>query len=309
MKSENMRGASGNPKRLVLENETLRVLLLPEVGFKIASVFYKPRSFEAVFQPSNPEGKPLDEMYRTAFPGASFEHYDTSGIDDCIPTIDAAWLEECQVELNDHGDTWSASWVVAEDAGEDETAAEASVQLASLPLRLTRRVSLEENVVRLSYELLNTGSVRVPWMWTLHDLLRYEPDAQLDLPQPFIVTDVQRGETWDFDIRRMDEVPENATYKFYYDHPVKDGVASIRYPSQGMLTRLLYDGARFPYLGVWMTTGGFKNERNIALEPSNGFYDSLPRALSNQTGEWLDPGEVTRWSVRLAFQESEVWDD
>lgn len=72
-----------------LETDCLRVTLLPEIGCKIASIIYKPNQFEALARPLGM--KKTDDpakLYARAYPGAPFDQYDLSGIDDCIPTID-----------------------------------------------------------------------------------------------------------------------------------------------------------------------------------------------------------------------------
>lgn len=44
---------------------------------------------------------------------------------------------------------------------------------------------------------------------------------------------------------------------------------------------LHYDVKKLPYLGVWVTAGGFEGDYNCALEPSDGFYDSVRKAGEN----------------------------
>ncbi len=283
-------------RKIILKNRNYKAVILPDNGFKIASFVYLPRNFELFFQPPALKNSKYEDVYKKASVGDDFSIYDTSGCDDCIPTIDPCYVIGVKNRLNDHGDVWSVKWNVLE---EKEDAVSASVRLSSMPLRLTRKVILTNFGMRLQYRLLNEGDVKCPWMWTLHDLARYETDAVLKLSHPFKIFNAQNDDIWNFDIRDMKEVPENGTYKFYYKAPVGKGTASILYPSQKMRYTLIFDNERFPYFGVWITTGGFKGEKNIAMEPSNGFYDSLERAIRNNKCEWLEPGEKTEWSVEI----------
>ena len=67
---------------------------------------------------------------------------------------------------------------------------------------------------------------------------------------------------------------------------------------------LHYDVKKLPYLGVWITAGGFEGDYNCALEPSNGFYDGIGRAEKNcrlpvlKAGEAMDFELVVSLSVK-----------
>lgn len=309
------------PTPVVLTSDDLEVVVLPEVGFKIRSLYFKPKRFEALFQPKAlteaSEGelrippKEAVRFYRTAFPGAPFEEYDTSGLDDCIPTIDACEVEGANTPLNDHGDAWSREWTLIDPETREpiecpegpQEAVSARLKLSSMDLSVERAVRLKNNVMELSYRLENVGTRPLPWLWALHGLFRHEPDAILEFSDPVeTAVNVHDDRALDFDRTRLAEYEENDAYKFYFPKPVSRGEASVIYPSQGVRVRYLYDEKELPYLGVWITTGGFKGEKNIAVEPCNGYYDKLDRAVENETARRIEPNEVQTWSVRIALE-------
>ena len=83
-----------------LDTDCLRVTLLLEIGCKIASIIYKPNQFEALACPLGHEtAKEQTKLYARAYPGAPFDQYDLSGIDDCIPTIDPCHVEKLENKL------------------------------------------------------------------------------------------------------------------------------------------------------------------------------------------------------------------
>ncbi len=316
-----------HPAAVVLNNEYLRVVALPEVGFKIRSIYFKPKRFEALFQPKGalcPEHVSDEEIetadwgrgYRRPFPGAHFSDYDTSGLDDAIPSIDPCRIPQCADELNDHGDAWSGAWTPIDFASRstlshgkkvlaDQRAA-ARLDLPSMPLRLEREIALVQNVVRLRYRLENLGAETLPWLWALHDLARFDDGAVLELGDTAMnYENVQNDEVWNFDIRLLRNYPRNHTFKFYGTQPVREGDIGIRYPKQGVRYRLRYDPEQLPYLGVWITTGGFKGESNIALEPTNGYYDRLDRAIANRRVGWIEAGQRLEWQVDIVLEELE----
>ena len=95
IKTETMQGAEA----VVLENDRLRCVCLPEHGGKIASLYRKDKSFELLFQ--NPR-----KNYRKAKPGAAFGDYEACGFDDAFPNIDAGRAQTGRGETDyfDHGE-------------------------------------------------------------------------------------------------------------------------------------------------------------------------------------------------------------
>lgn len=70
-----------NLDALSLENDALRVIVLPALGGKLASVFHKKKNFELAAQ--NQEA-----FCRLPHVGNDFSKYDASGLDDAFPSID-----------------------------------------------------------------------------------------------------------------------------------------------------------------------------------------------------------------------------
>jgi hypothetical protein len=89
-----------------LANDQLFVSFLPEVGAKMNSLKSVRSGREFLY-------KPLRDPYRRAAYGASFADYDTSGFDECCPTMAECIYPEpgfAGRKMPDHGDLWSASW-------------------------------------------------------------------------------------------------------------------------------------------------------------------------------------------------------
>ena len=66
---------------------------------------------------------------------------------------------------------------------------------------------------------------------------------------------------------------------------------------------LEYDAEKLPYLGVWITAGGFQGDYNCALEPTNGFYDSISKAAGNGKLPVLGAGESMEFDLHISFAE------
>ena len=290
-------------RSVIMDNGTLSLVLLPAFGFKMASLCYKPTGFESLFQPAT-------QSYKKPTPGACFEKYDTSGCDDLLPTIDDCAYPGSEYQgarLPDHGEVWARSWSVSII---DDTV-KGTVELNCLPMIFTRTVSFDsEHTVRFDYIAQNLGTSPLRFMWALHPLNVLKKDTKLLLPKGSRkVLSVRQGRAPGYAEKEIDfgssglsvpySIGRGHTCKFYVNTPLEVGCAGLYYPQDKLALIYRFDPVELPYLGVWINTGGFKNEENIAIEPSNGFYDSLGRAVSNNTAPAIPPGADIRWSLKI----------
>src|SRR5437588_899468 len=73
--------AVGGFRRVTMDNRTVRVRFLPELGAKMTSLVRIASGHEFLLQPQRPLRRP---KY-----GDPFEAFDTSGFDECLPTVSA----------------------------------------------------------------------------------------------------------------------------------------------------------------------------------------------------------------------------
>ena len=276
---------------VILENENLRLAILPDLGFKIASIYEKNKEMEFLFQPT-------DRQYKKAVYGADFSHYDTSGIDDCIPTIDVCkYPFDDSITLPDHGDVWSLEWELLESS---ESHAKGGVKLPSLPLYFTKNIELEGTRVKISYEAKNLSSDEVSYLWAFHGLSNYDEDTVLEFEEGLKnYINVQNDEVWDFNIFELKNFKKDHTFKYYFTDEIKEGKAVIDHTKKRVRYSLSFDPKALPYMGVWLTTGGFKGERNVAIEPCNGYYDSLEKAYKNEKYKTVAGHATDKWAIDI----------
>lgn len=283
-----------NIKTYTLENENLKVDISPELGCKIASIYHKQKEFEFIFQPS--DGKYIKPEY-----AGDFSKYDTSGIDDCIPTIDECLYPGTDIKLPDHGDTWSLAYEVLNSSPNN---LEACVKLLSIPLSLKKNIRLEGNKILIDFTLTNLSGKDLYYLWAFHGLNNYNETTRLEFPEEYKnYINVQNDEIWDFDIRQIKNFEENSTFKYYFTDKLENGSVSLIHEDPGLKYTIKFDVNDNPYLGVWLTTGGFKNEKNIAIEPCNGFYDSLEKAVENNKAKEIKANSTDEWSIELNIKE------
>ena len=292
-----------------LENEMIKLTVLPELGSKIASLIYKPQNFEVFFQPT--EG-----FYSLAGYGADFSQFDTSGADEMFPTIDCCiypYPGYCGEKLPDHGELWSQPWVVTEADGRLTTQAKGK----ALSYLFSRSIEIHGSTVCMEYTIYNTGYQPLYGLWAFHGLTASDALTKILLPtvkkvmtvqnssklgpakttHDFPITTIQGGDKYHLDT--IAATSAGKTEKIYVEGKMTQGQAALTLNKGQLLYKLLFPVQHVPYLGIWMNEGGYKGEYNCALEPSTGYYDSLEVTKEQESLEPIPPGKIIKWHLHI----------
>lgn len=302
---------------VVIENTFLRLTIVPELGGKIVSLIRLESGHECLLQPPEPE-----RAYRARSYGDSFEAYETSGFDDCAPTVaECLYPEEPFLanRLPDHGDIWCLPSAI-ETAGEQ---IRLTTSLRSLPLRFTRKIKLQENTVRLDYEATNLRQSSVKFLWSAHPLLRVEPGAEIILPPEIEELEVSWSKderlgksgdrcTWPKAIERSGQIvaldrlvaPSASTAEKLFTPRLWEGFCGMFLPRENESIALRFDPRLVPYVGIWLCQGGWPTTRaakhfTVALEPCNGRPDSLEEAIRRNECAVLAGYGTIRWWLEI----------
>lgn len=288
---------------LTLDNGILSVTVHPDRGGNISSIYIKNKNSELLFQP--PRGEcPLPEC------GARFEEYEAAGFDDAFPNIDEERVvyKGSELTYNDHGDIWTARMNTHIDGSE-------SVLIENNEKYLfEKRISLEGNRLILKYRIKNTSDKVYPCFYTMHCLFKYASDMHIIFPGK--VKQIEnvlesrslghRGYIHSFPVTEsgfnlscISGYAEESCEKFYAQSPIDKGCCAVVYPSKGIRVDIEWDTAALPYLGFWITKGGFRGDYNCALEPSSGYYDSISNALKNKKIWELAPNEEKYFNIAI----------
>jgi galactose mutarotase-like enzyme len=160
---------------VILENDKLRVSVLPRWGAKLTSIFYKPLDHELLWQ--NPGKK-----YRKTAYGAPYEAGEASGFDEMFPTISRCFYESgpwAGTEMPDHGEVWSIPWVY--EIVDDRLLL--SVKGVKFPYHLEKKIYLEEAVVHQEYRVSNPTATDLEYIWAAHPLFNTTEGMELIVPQ------------------------------------------------------------------------------------------------------------------------------
>ena len=101
-----------------------------------------------------------------------------------------------------------------------------------------------------------------------------------------------------------DEICSNGYEKFYICGAVSEGKCGIDSRGKDVQADIEWDNNVLPYLGFWITAGGFRGDYNCAWEPSSGYYDSVSRALRNNAVWELLPQEEKQFDITITVHEN-----
>jgi hypothetical protein len=289
-----------------LESDDARMVVVPSLGGKIVSLFDKVYRHEWL-------AAPMRKLKRVSY-GADFVSQDMSGWDEMLPTISACQWNE--FALPDHGEVWSRPWAVEET----QKALVLSIKGVTITYSFTRTVTfVSSQHIRLHYELINTGKTANAYLWAAHPQFVADAHTRVILPAEVnrlvnvMANDPKWGKSgelysWpkavalDGTIRQLDEihaVTHHSCHKFYVPPEQPISWAALKQINLGCQLRLEWSAEKLPYFGLWVDEGVYNTAAVVALEPSNGYYDSLERAAQNERVVTLIPGAKLDWQVEI----------
>lgn len=295
---------------VLLQNDSLQVRILPLFGGKIASVRSMRTGEEFLLPPLH--------QYSHVSANAPFSESDCGGFDDCLPSVATCPLTPDSPAIPDHGELWRVPWKVESQNG----TVILNVDASSRPLRLTKRVSLDDSSVIIDYSLENLSSAPVRWLWSAHPLLQVEADDRIILPDeikeayveysaanilqqqssvPWPTAISKSGVPIDLDILG---IKDGVTAHKLFASVGQQGWAGLyrHRVRQGLMIR--FDPLVLPFMGIWICYGAWPEEGaarqyTVALEPTTSNTDSLLTAERNNTHASLETGQSCSWRIKL----------
>jgi Domain of unknown function (DUF5107) len=286
-----------------LENELLRVAVLPEIGAKIYQFIDKGINRDLLYH------HPRVDLRPPVF-GVNVDNWWTGGIDDVLPTGHPCTVEG--EELPFLGELWSTPWDI-------EVLDSSSVCLTGrgtiTPLRLQRTMALRpgEREVHLEYELTNTGFVRFPYLWGVHPALPIGASTHIDVPaldawysegdvptdEPSLGPGQSVASRWPVPSLERPGCEPGCTWVHLYLSSLQDGWVAVSDAEEGWGFGVRFSTDQFNVVHLWMVDGGWRGLRCVAVEPWSGWPARLDQAIEKGRARWLGAGESVSASVDL----------
>ena len=290
-----------------LRNSELSVIVLPKSGGNIASIKINATGEELLAQYKN-------DTWPKAKRGANFSDSAASGIDDVFPSISVfqGELAGFTVDYPDHGFIWTEPL--------SHEVSQYGLHLAhnfeDPSIQYSKDISLEDGTIKLKWHIKNTSTNAIPASFTFHGLFRWE--ANMKLYWPLTDEELSKAKVWNVlenpyaksnsivpfkeletHLEQLLQEQSNEYLKLYLVDALDLGEVSIAYKSSNTKVRLTWSVDSLPYLGLWLTNGGYRGDLNLAFEPTNGYPDDLTLAAANGTLPILNKGEAWQFSLNI----------
>ncbi|MCL6430674.1 MAG: aldose 1-epimerase family protein [Anaerolineae bacterium] len=308
-------GSINGHRALWLENDLLRVAVLPEKGADICELLYKPTATDFLLQ------TPAGLRPPGPHPAAGFlENYE-GGWQELFPNINDSCRHR-EVEVPFHGEVALLPWQWAIERDDpDEGALALSVRCRRMPLRLTKVLRLRRSEAILYVEEVVTNEADDPadLVWGHHLVLGggfLEGGCLLEVDAERIFTPEElyepatarlaagQRECWPFargrhgervDLRQIPG-PEAHAHDDVILGSLRRGYAAVTNPRLGLRFALEWDGRLFRYVGLWQPLGGadappLTGIYGLGLEPWSSRYN-LARAVEHGEAITLGPGQA-----------------
>ena len=306
---------------LVLENELIRVELLPDKGSDIVSFLHKPSDTDVLWHASaglrrpGPDGRPESEG------AAAYMDLYEGGWQECLPN-GGAGVTYRGAPVPFHGELWSASWDVRVDLDTPErVTVTLSVETPRTPFRVEKRLSLASGrtVLEIDETVINLSPEPIDLMWGNHPAFGapfLDGTCRVDVP-PCTVSShrsepigpesaIAFGRTFDWPLApRADGAgtvdltqvpgPEVGRTEWVSLSGMAEGWYGLTSGARNVGFGLRWDVAVFPYVWFWQVWGGgagypwWGREYVCALEPWTSRPDAgLTEAIANGTARRIE---------------------
>ncbi|MEM3096895.1 MAG: DUF4432 family protein, partial [Nitrososphaerota archaeon] len=321
-------------RTLVMENSSLRVVLLLDKGSDIMEMRFKPLDINLMWQSPLGWRNPLKDTAPNPNLDGSFLDYYGGGWQDIAPSAGGHPVTHRGVRLGVHGESAMLPWscMVEEESGWRVTAY-MRVDGVRYPFKLEKRITLteKEEMITFNERLTNTGRQTLEFSWVQHPSFGepfLEPGSKIELPEggTVIVQEesynplgrLRQGEyEWpnvkdrngrDVDlsiIPNKDLIAEETSFI--------TGLEAGRYviwnKRLGLGFEMRWDTSLFRYLWFWQNYNTpdypwYGMAWNIALEPCTSYPGGLSEQIKAKTHLELQAGAYveTEYKVKIIWK-------
>lgn len=285
---------------LTLENDWISLDVEPGFGSRITSLTDKLRERQWLCQRPCIGNTSQDGRY-----GRS----EACGWDECFPTVAPCQHPSWNHALRDHGELWGRPWKCQLQSNRLVSCFEGH------GFEFRRALELSDKSVISRYEVRNTGTTELPYLWSQHCLLETGTGDYMALDG---ITDIRFAagflasrelESQDFnwpefnplnlDLRQIQGSETKLALKLFGK---AEPEASAKIQGSDCGIRISWSGTELPFCGLWLDFGGWPPNdpvHQLAIEPTTAAVDDLVGAEKLGQVRFLEAGAIDNWCVRL----------
>ncbi len=277
-----------NVKSLVLENDFIKLIILP-AGGRIVSLENKIKKREYLIQQKS------KDYIMPEYSGDYNDRGRASGFDDMFPTINECFYENFPWKgqiMPDHGEVWGLNW----DYFIENNIINLSVFGIRLPYLFKKSLHFSsDKEITINYEVNNLSQFDMEFIWAAHPMIAAEEGMEIILPEDCIkatstlnfsnrVGGFGEELDWPFNtdssgirhkINRIRDKSKNICEKYYFKNRLKEGWIKINCPSDNSSINFNFPPDKVPYLGFLVYEGYSDGRFFIIPEPCTGAFDSI----------------------------------
>jgi hypothetical protein len=288
---------------LRLENEFLRLDILPELGAKIYNLIHKHADRNILWH------NPRIALHRAPF-GANFDNHWAGGWDEPFPNgAECVYAGETLPYL---GELWALewSWEILEDSPQRVMVhlwCDGPITTA----RVEKTITLEARspIVRFDHRITNTGTFPFDFNWGIHPAFSVTPASRIDLPNPHgvvaeavggVLGDVGTTFTWPYVPAHNGEMGdlrfplprEAAVMSFSYLEGLEHGWLAVTDRASESGFGLVFPHDIFRCMWLYLCYGGYRDLNVAIVEPWTGYPSKLSEAVLAGRYRTLAAGET-----------------
>jgi len=310
--TETIKKAQKKWKELVLENEILRMTLLPELGGKMVRLVSKQTGTEFLKQYVDSEGE-----LKPPKPGFDFKPPYAFGFDECFPTVAPSnyLFNEGVIHWPDHGELWAQEW----DHEQEGQRIVLKATGVNMLYEFEKEVRLNGNTIEISYKVYNQSYRPLDYVWSSHPLLEIDEQDELLVDKKIDTVSIHgtddsgqvlktttkwpyvMGDETDYSI--VQPASANWAMKLFAEQ-VEKGKAGLYRKTSNESLIFNFDTKKTPHLGLWLCYGGWPEDAEIgsytvALEPATASFDKLSDAIRHDEQKVIGPDENHEWKMSM----------
>ena len=295
---------------ITLQNDLLRVQILPEAGGKIWQITYLELGEDLLWNNASitPARHPIHASYDDLWSG---------GWDELFPNDDETVIGDTR--FPDHGELWTGAWNYRTSSDQQSTSVTLSFEtpLSGIAMEKTLTLCSGSSTIRVNHTMRNASAKEFPFLWKLHLALRVTPDHRIDFPKmqvlrepafPGTLGEAPTQFAWPYakvgartlDLRKVPE-HERELY-FFYGTQMEAGWCALTNTAKRLSCGLRFDQKVFPSCWLFATYGGWRDHHVAVLEPCTGYPLDFAEMVRRGRHRVLAPCETLSTEVLFTVQ-------
>ncbi len=301
----------GDCRAVVVENEFLRLTVLPELGAKIYDIVHKGTGRNLLWH--NPRVRPRKVPF-----GSRFDDVWSGGWDEIFPN-DAESVVGSE-RFPDMGEAWALEWDYSVENQGDLVALTTKVMTPISPVEIRRRITLKDGDSRFvcDYRIRNLSHNEIKFLWKVHPAFEINESCRIEIPgmigivdpryaryfsqtrYPWPMVRSKRGKK--VDISEVDPSRNDCT--LHYVTGLSKGIIGFVDQRNGLHSTIHFDREKMTSVWLFLAYGGWRGHRTAVIEPSTSYPFDLATAIRQGHYSSL-PGDGTfESSVKFQVRQS-----